>query len=605
MAKTSLFIITALFLSMVFSSIQAYAPVQSNEAPTDGSQLSTEPSQLCVTINDTDGDNMYWEIWQDGVLLENGTPFSYPTHTYTFNNCTTPHHAYWSSSTVPLKMTGDTEFSCSNYTNISIVDDLNVTTNAASSDYTHHHFLFNISEDTSTITNIDVNWHGYAGAYLGGAKPKWYWDATMYFDTDAPGWYTADSTALYTTDTPYEEWINYSLHHDLDDWLDDDGILEIAIQNTYAGQPSIVHTDYIEVVVTYRTGGDPNGTYCTSDVSWWNNDTCEEWWTWNTTVYDGITTSSETYTFQNMPCVLSGEIHPENNSINICPCADSICVGVGELYDAANMTVYGREQGASYWNIWNHYENISDGTYCFCMDGITPTIPAHAIGHSHTQQNVTVVDTWHNITFDHGEAEHIDCTPATGICKVEQYGHYDVEYWCVVQDMDANPTGNKMAIRILQNGTDEVDGSYRESTFSNQGYERHMVGFVHEIFVPDTTLNFQYIGDDTDQSIDTDGTWSTDNINFYAEIMRMDNEEHQPLEFNTTYEWYVNVSEYSDSTNYNISDTYSFTTAPDNTYCSAGTLCRGDVSNNNVMGIIGIIGVFGLLGFLLNNRRKK
>lgn len=362
------FVVFFLF-SLVFPSIQATAPVQSNENPTDGSQLTTELTQLCIDINDSDGDNMYWEIWQGGNLLENGTPFSYPTHTYTFNNCTTPHHAYWSSDDVPLKMTGDVEFSCSNYTNVSAVDSLNVTTNAASKDYTHHHFLFNISEDPSTITNVDVNWHGYAGAFMGGAKPKWYWDATMYFNTDAPGWYTATSTTLYTTDDPHEEWLNYTLHHDINDWLDDNGILELAIQNTYAGNPSIVHTDYIEVVVTYKIGGDPAGTYCTNNVSWWNNNTCEQWWYWDALVYDGTSTTYGNYTFQNMPCVIKPDINPPDGSVGICPCCDAMCVSIGTLYDKVNLTIYRRgEYEASFYMVEN-YTNISNRTYCFCIDG--------------------------------------------------------------------------------------------------------------------------------------------------------------------------------------------------------------------------------------------
>jgi len=283
------------------------------------------------------------------------------------NSC--PHHAYWSSDNVSLKMTGDVEFSCSNYTNISAVDALNKTTNATSKDYTHHHFLFNISEDPSTITNVDVNWHGYSGAYLGGAKPKWYWDATMYFNTDAPGWYTATSTTLYTTNPPYEEWLNYTLHHDINDWLDDNGILEIAIQNTYAGQPSIVHTDYIEVVVTYRTGGDPNGTYCTNNVSWWNNGTCEQWWTWNVSVYDGVQTTDETFTFQNMPCILSAYVYPMNQTTGICPCCDAMCFGVGGLYGNINATVYRSDDYNLSFYMVENYTNITNGTYCFCIDG--------------------------------------------------------------------------------------------------------------------------------------------------------------------------------------------------------------------------------------------
>ena len=605
MKKTPLIITTILLLGLIFPSIQATAPVVSNENPADGSQLSTEPSSLCIDLNDSDGDNMYWEIWQGGNLLENGTPFSYPTHTYTFNNCTTPHHAYWSSDDVPLKMTGDVEFTCSNYTNVSAVDNLNVTTNATVKDYTHHHFLFNISEDPSTITNVDVNWHGYAGAYLSGAKPKWYWDATMYFNMDAPGWYTAGSTTLYTTNPPNEEWLNYTLHHDINDWLDDNGILELAIQNTYAGQPSIVHTDYIEVVVTYRTGGDPNGTYCTSNVSWWNNNTCEQWWTWNVTVYDGVQTTDETYTFQNMPCVLSAYFYPMNQSTGICPCCDAICFGVGGLYTNVNVTVYGREQGRPYFNIWNEYENITNNTYCFCMDTITPTIRPHAVFHKHTQMNVTVINTWYNVSsFMHGCGK--DMVVNNDNIIIPSHGHYTIDYWAAVRDDDANPTGHKMGIRVTCNDV-EIDGSYRELAFTNQGYEKHLTGNVHGEFFEGDIIKFQYIGDDTDQEIATHGTWSDDSICFYGFIRKTGMEEHHPLQYNTTYEWYIYAENYYNNSMNVTSGIYQFTTAEDVADCVDTGTGETVFITWNTQSAVGLMGLAGLIciPILLKKRKKK
>jgi len=342
------------------------APVQSNESPTDGSQLSSDLTQLCIDLNDSDGDNMYWEIRQGGNVLENGTPFSYPTHTYNFTDSIN-NTAYWECSPTTLRMTSETEFIASEYTNISLVDNLNLTTNCTSYDWAHHHFLFNITEAKYDVTNVAVNWHGYAGYYTGGAKPKWYWDATMYIKKGTWG-SGVNSTPTPYTGTPSLEWFNYSIADN--GYIDGTGTIEIAVENTNAGQPSIIYTDYIEVIITYVTGGDPNGTYCTNNVSFWNNDTCEEWWTWSVFVDDGHHNSYTTdYTFQNMPCILSGYLYPVDNSTDICPCCDAMCIGIGELYDKVNLTFYRRSEYDANFYMVENYTNISNGTYCFCLDG--------------------------------------------------------------------------------------------------------------------------------------------------------------------------------------------------------------------------------------------
>ncbi|GAH81053.1 unnamed protein product, partial [marine sediment metagenome] len=163
--------------------------------------------------------------------------------------------------------------------------------------------------------------------------------------------------------------------------------------------------------------------YCTSNVSFWNDD-CGVEWTWSIYTDDGHgTTSTTTYTFNNAPCTFSGTVYPVDKATGVCPCCDAICVDVTASYNF-NMTVYGREQGKPYFNIWNAYTNISANEYCFCMDTIQPTIRSHALAHSHTQQAVTTVGLWQNVTFDHGESKDMEADPATGIVTIPSHGHY-------------------------------------------------------------------------------------------------------------------------------------------------------------------------------------
>jgi len=326
-----------------------------------------------------------------------------------------------------------------------------------------------------------------------------------------------------------------------------------------------------------------NGSY-TNDSLTWNNI---------------ISTINGIYGNASIAGAFGGDMYPINGSVGICPCCDPICIDVTAIYDF-NMTVYGREQGESFWYVWNSYTDIAADEYCFCMDSIMPTMEVHAVAHSHTNHTVDAVDRWYNITFDHGDAEGMVAIPATGTVIIPSYGHYTATYWCAVKDDSVNPEGNYFAIRVIQNDTDELEGSYRETQFSKKGKEQHISGSIHSEFYPGTTLRFQYIGDDTDQTINITGTWSNDNLCFYAYIEKTSPiEETKPMKYNTTYEWYVNISKFDDSSLYNETDTFSFTTASDWVDCipsSGGGGGGGVVINKNteMIGLMGIIGIIGL-----------
>lgn len=353
-------------------------------------------------------------------------------------------------------------------------------------------------------------------------------------------------------------------------------------------------------------------------ICYWNdNVTCATdnfwslWFHWR--VIANFTCANTTYTeimysyFNPEDCPLF-YIYPAWNETTVCPCCDAICVGINNVAGHnIDMIIHGHEKGDNYWYIWNQYVNVTNGTYCYCMDTIQSTIGSHAVMRSVTQQNVTVVDTWYNITFDYGHiyGNSFDADPATGAGKILRHGYYTLTYWVCVQDADPNPAGHKMAVRIFQNNSFELEGSYREVVFSRQSADRHLMSQVHKELFAGTTLRFQYIGDDTDQRIKTSGTWSTENVSFYAHLEKTACEEHQPLKYNTTYQWYVNVTD-ATTGDYNISEIFSFTTAQNISDCFCGNITEADVGGaekDYIVGIIGLMGLMGLVGWFM--RRKE
>ncbi|GAG86764.1 unnamed protein product, partial [marine sediment metagenome] len=221
-------------------------------------------SQLCAYISDAEGDGMEYEIRQGGDVLESGGTHVYTNTTVNFTD-TVNNSAHWENSKGSLALTATTEFTTSEYQNISSVNGSGVNTSGCSpAIWSHHNFSFDLSSyDVNDITNIDINWYGYAGYNTGGAKPKWYWDATMYVKKGSWG-SGVNSTPTPYTGSPVNEWFNYSTDNT---HIQSDGTLLVAVENTLTGECSRVYTDYIEIIITTISGGVGNGTYCTNNVS--------------------------------------------------------------------------------------------------------------------------------------------------------------------------------------------------------------------------------------------------------------------------------------------------------------------------------------------------
>jgi hypothetical protein len=107
---------------------------------------------------------------------------------------------------------------------------------------------------------------------------------------------------------------------------------------------------------------------CSTDGSWtewqdWRviaNFTCSQNYTYN-----------ETFYCHYMPelCPLF-YIYPPWNATDVCPCCDAMCVGINNVNGhGMNITIYRNDSHFEEFYMINEYNNVTNNTYCFCIDG--------------------------------------------------------------------------------------------------------------------------------------------------------------------------------------------------------------------------------------------
>jgi len=89
-----------------------------------------------------------------------------------------------------------------------------------------------------------------------------------------------------------------------------------------------------------------------------------------------------------------------------------------------------------------------------------------------------------------------------------------------------------------------------------------------------------------------------------------------PMEFNTTYYWYVNVTNHNDATKVNRSNVFWFTTEKNPRNCTTNTSSTTSTGGGGygyilydpaigLIGIVGVIGFIGILGYLKRNKKEN
>ena len=137
--------------------------------------------------------------------------------------------------------------------------------------------------------------------------------------------------------------------------------ISTTINGTFTNTSSIIWQDI---------NTDINGTFNSAGLAWQDIDTSINGSFTNTQTWQVIddTINGKFTNISSFPTAFSNET-PSNNSIDVCPCCDAMCINVGELNSNVNMTIWRHgEHEASFYMVEN-YINIANGTYCFCIDG--------------------------------------------------------------------------------------------------------------------------------------------------------------------------------------------------------------------------------------------
>ena len=328
------------------------------------------------------------------------------------------------------------------------------------------------------------------------------------------------------------------------------------------------------------------------------NFTCPGNYTYNETCY---------YFFTPEACPVH-YIHPPSPNGTACPCCDAMCVGVdNDLGHNMNVTVYGRDGdcGCPYWHIWNTYTNITNGTYCYCMDTISPTIQPYIVASNDIVQEAIPIDVWHNVSFKYYNGVGIEIDTTNDLITILSHGYYTITYWIATIDSSTGDAVHRTAARLTSNDI-EIEGSYREESSDIHMRERDLSGFVHGEFFNEDELRLQFIADNGCIRIGYCGHWTDNNTSAYIYIEKTDIEESHPLQYNTTYEWYVNVTDTvtNESTESAI---FQFKTALDPSYCICSReeeCCNGGLDTGISMGIMGgVLG--GIVGAMILTKKKK
>lgn len=171
-----------------------------------------------------------------------------------------------------------------------------------------------------------------------------------------------------------------------------------------------------------------NGTYCHTNTNFSNYSTI--YW-WNVTVEDKTNvTQSDIYHFTTRGPV--SNIYPPDSSTGICPCCDAMCIDVlNEFGNSMNISIYRNDSQFEDFYIMNQFLNVSNGTYCFCIDGHINNSIYYPMNYNSTYYwYVNVTDT---VTEQSDESDTFHFTTAENIsdCEVEDTDTISNESWLV------------------------------------------------------------------------------------------------------------------------------------------------------------------------------
>jgi len=283
--------------------------------------------------------------------------------------------------------------------NVSETFVLNVVTNATNNNsYLSDGAVDPVVGSTSAIFEYTVNFtdaDNHSATYV-----RIYIDDIMYSmtETNASDTNTTDGKQYNYSTTLSTGWHNYSftcsdgIGVNYTDVYDNPFVNDqLTIYSPYPTNNSIniSLTPTCHISVTDPEGDDINVTFASNYTGAWvnyqtnytvNNGTY--YWaftgasSYGTTYYwrvyadDDTYNISRAYIFTTLEMQIISDISPENGATYICPCCDGMCFNItNEEGHNMNITIYRNDTQFTDFYVVNKYINVSNGRYCFCLDG--------------------------------------------------------------------------------------------------------------------------------------------------------------------------------------------------------------------------------------------
>jgi len=334
------------------------------------------------------------------------------------------------------------------------------------------------------------------------------------------------------------------------------------------------------------------------------------------------------YFFEPEKCSNITYIYPPSPNGTACPCCDSICIGANNTQGhKMNISIYGSYDGENYFT-WNKYKNVSNDTYCFCMDSVylqrTPSKKGEWIGASGISEKpgkaATLVVHGCSVAWEFSDNQEEDVAFDVRIpvrVNLTLPITLDVGWSSPATDKECN-WNLTYAITAIDEDTDAGCEYYQDifadssSTADGLTMERF---YITEIASGDRCIHF---------NIERDGNDPNDNLSddahlhgvcfsyYYCDDLIHIESALKPMQYNTTYYWYVNITD-AETGEYEVTDTFQFRTPPDPSWCPCGAQELAELMEDTdtikddawIVGLIFVIMALPLAVVLKNRKKKK
>lgn len=309
-----------------------------------------------------------------------------------------------------------------------------------------------------------------------------------------------------------------------------------------------------------------------------------------------------------------GSPYPANNTNNTCPCGFTFYFNsTSSNGSAVNYTWYLRTKMKHVvdpltFDQMNKSLGVAANSTAYFYLGDSCGIPAYSFHHTNDSIPADPVDTWRYVWFNETIDEPFANKNVNFSYPMNNYtwrilisGLYLIRYQMKFADSGLAPV-SYATTRILINGLEAHGSIMRVNMDKKDSIALSSSQILKQLYVGDN-ITYQFQASHATVSLKSTSVAGDEPYSASVLLEKIG----EPLQYNSTFYWYVNVSSYWNSSVYTVSDIYTFNTTLNESFGCGGVSSgtgSSDLIINDEFGFIGIIGIIGILGWLINRRRR-